>query len=52
MARDLGCNLVRVFTGYEQCSMTLEAQSKLVVGNRCGNVPAGHCRSWALPSEF
>jgi sugar phosphate isomerase/epimerase len=36
MARDLGCNLVRVFTGYEQTSfeqtsVTLEAQSKLVV---------------------
>jgi sugar phosphate isomerase/epimerase len=31
MARDLGCNLVRVFTGYEQASATLEAQSKLIV---------------------
>jgi sugar phosphate isomerase/epimerase len=31
MARDLECNLVRVFTGYEQSSATLDAQSKLVV---------------------
>jgi sugar phosphate isomerase/epimerase len=31
MARDLGCNLVRVFTGYEQSSATLEAQTKLIV---------------------
>ena len=31
MARDLGCNLVRVFTGYEHSSATLEAQSKLLV---------------------
>src|SRR5580658_6090882 len=31
MARDLGCSLVRVFTGYEQASATLDAQSKLVV---------------------
>jgi sugar phosphate isomerase/epimerase len=31
MARDLGCNLVRVFTGYEQSSATLEAQTKLMV---------------------
>ena len=31
MARDLGCALVRVFTGYEQSSVTLEAQSNLVV---------------------
>jgi len=31
MARDLGCNLVRVFTAYEHASATLDAQSKLVV---------------------
>jgi sugar phosphate isomerase/epimerase len=31
MARDLGCNLVRVFTGYEHASATLDAQSTLVV---------------------
>ena len=31
MARDLGCGLVRVFTGYEHSSATLEAQSKLIV---------------------
>jgi sugar phosphate isomerase/epimerase len=31
MARDLGSNLVRVFTGYEQASATLDAQSKLVM---------------------
>ncbi len=30
-ARDLGCKLIRVFTGYEQPSATLEAQFKLVV---------------------
>jgi sugar phosphate isomerase/epimerase len=31
IARDLGCNLVRVFTGYENPAATLDAQSKLVV---------------------
>jgi sugar phosphate isomerase/epimerase len=31
MARDLGCGLVRVFTGYEHPSATIEAQSKLIV---------------------
>src|ERR1700693_5867555 len=31
IARDLGCGLVRVFTGYEDSSATLEAQSKLIV---------------------
>jgi len=31
MARDLGCGLVRVFTGYEHSAATLEAQSKLIV---------------------
>lgn len=31
IARDLGCNLVRIFTGYEEPSSTLDAQSKLVV---------------------
>jgi sugar phosphate isomerase/epimerase len=31
MARDLGCGLVRVFTGYEHPSATLDAQSKLIV---------------------
>jgi len=31
MARDLGCGLVRVFTGYEQTSMTLDTQWKLIV---------------------
>src|ERR1035438_731882 len=31
MARDLGCGLVRVFTGYEHPSATLDAQSKMVV---------------------
>jgi sugar phosphate isomerase/epimerase len=31
MARDLGCTLIRVFTGYEHPSMTLTAQSNLVI---------------------
>jgi sugar phosphate isomerase/epimerase len=31
MARDLGCKLIRVFTGYEQECSTLDAQSKIVV---------------------
>lgn len=31
MARDLGCNLVRIFTGYESASATLDAQTKLIV---------------------
>ncbi|HEV8037671.1 MAG TPA: sugar phosphate isomerase/epimerase family protein [Bryobacteraceae bacterium] len=31
MARDLGCGLVRIFTGYEQSSTTLDAQWKLIV---------------------
>jgi sugar phosphate isomerase/epimerase len=31
MARDLGCNLVRIFTGYEHPGATLDAQSKLVL---------------------
>src|SRR5258708_5444370 len=31
MARELGCGLIRVFTGYEHASATLDAQSKMVV---------------------
>jgi sugar phosphate isomerase/epimerase len=31
MARDLGCNLVRIFTGYESAAATLDAQTKLIV---------------------
>jgi sugar phosphate isomerase/epimerase len=31
MARDLGCNLIRIFTGYESPSATLDAQTKLIV---------------------
>ncbi len=31
MARDLGCNLVRIFTGYESTAATLDAQTKLIV---------------------
>jgi sugar phosphate isomerase/epimerase len=31
MARDLGCNLIRIFTGYESASATLDAQTKLIV---------------------
>jgi sugar phosphate isomerase/epimerase len=31
MARDLGCNLVRIFTGYESASATLDAQTKIIV---------------------
>jgi sugar phosphate isomerase/epimerase len=31
IARDLGCNLIRIFTGYEHASATLDAQSKIVV---------------------
>jgi sugar phosphate isomerase/epimerase len=31
MARDLGCNLIRIFTGYESTAATLDAQTKLIV---------------------
>jgi sugar phosphate isomerase/epimerase len=43
MARDLGCGLVRVFTGYEHPSATLDAQSKMVVESlrECAERTAG-----------
>lgn len=31
MARDLGCNLIRIFTGYESAAATLDAQNRLIV---------------------
>jgi sugar phosphate isomerase/epimerase len=31
MARDLGCNLIRIFTGYESSAATLDAQTKIIV---------------------